>query len=94
MTLTMIKGQLPIVLSSAQQITTDPVAVLGYVWVPNAATNNFQLDDNGNNILAAISQTVQNPAVPVFFGGTAIPCTGLSLKSIAGGVLYLYLASE
>jgi len=86
------KGQLPLVLSSAQQITADPVAVQGFIWVPTAATNNFQLDDNLNNVLAAISQTAQNPAVPVFFP-FPIPVTGLSLKSITGGTLYLYLAN-
>lgn len=86
------KGQLPLVLSSAQQITADSVAVQGFIWVPTAAANSFQLDDNQNNILAAISQSVQNAATPVFFP-FPIPCTGLSLKSISNGILYLYLAN-
>jgi len=72
----MIRGQLPIVVSSAQQIT--------------AATSSFQLDDNQNNVLAELNLTVQTPMFIPF--PNPIPCTGLSLKSLTSGTLMIYPA--
>lgn len=90
----MNKGQLPIVLSSAQQITADIIAVQGVIWIPSAVSHSFQLDDNGNNVLIQASLAAAGVLAPYdFWFPEPIECNGLSLKQISGGdTLLIYPA--
>ena len=91
----MIRGALPIVLTSAQQVSTDTMAIAGVIWIPSAVSHSFQLDDNQNNVIAQGSLPATGVLAPVVMMFAApIPCSGLSLKAIsAGDTLLVYPAN-
>jgi len=86
----MTNGRLPIVLSSAQQVTTDSLAVQALLFSPSAGSSSFALYDSQNNQIASCNFTDQEPFYIPF--PKPIPCIGLSLKAISSGTLYVYLA--
>lgn len=90
---TMIKGQLPIVLTAAQQITADPVAIQAIVWYPSSSTDSVNLYDNQDNpVFIGKATTALKPIVLVF--PCPISCQGLSLKQISGSnTLLVYPAA-
>ena len=87
----MIKGSLPIVLTAAEVITADPIAVQAVLFNPSAATSGFVLSDNANDVLAEANLTVQTPFFISF--PAPIPVAGLVLKSITGGTIMIYPAN-
>lgn len=89
-----ILGRLPIVLTSAQQISADNVVVLGVVWIPSATSHSFVLSDNQNNVVSqgAVGAAAALFPIPIMFP-EPIPCSGLVLKAISNGdTLLVYLA--
>ena len=88
--MSMTQGRLPIVVSSAQEITADPISVQAILFNPSAATSSFPLFDNQSNPIAEVNLVTQVPFFIPF--PTAIPCVGLSLKAITAGTLMIYPA--
>ena len=84
----MTKGSLPIVLTVAEQITADPVAVQAILFNPSASTSSFALYDNDNNVVAEANFTAQTPFYMAF--SEPIPASGLVLKAITGGTIQVY----
>jgi hypothetical protein len=84
----MTKGSLPIVLSAAEVITADPIAVQAVLFNPSAATSSFALYDNNNDVVAEANFTVQTPFFMAF--PEPIPTSGLVLKAITGGTIQIY----
>jgi hypothetical protein len=90
-----IQGRLPIVISTAQQITSDPISIQLLIWVPSAASHSFALYDNQDNVVAQGAIGASAPLVPVVIPFVCpIPCQGLSLKTISSGdTLLVYPAA-
>ena len=91
----MVQGRLPIVVTSAQQISADDQAIQGLVWIPSAVSQSFALYDNQNNVISAWTMAATSPIAPyILIFLYPIPCSGLSLKQItAGSTLYIYPAA-
>lgn len=90
----MVRGNLPIVLTAAQQISVDPTGIMGVVWIPSAVSQSFVLSDNSNDVVAQASLAATGVLAPVvIMFPVPIPVSGLVLKSITtGGTLLVYLA--
>jgi hypothetical protein len=84
----MTKGSLPIVLSAAEVITADPIAVQAVLFNPSAATSSFALYDNNNDVVVEANFTVQTPFYMAF--PEPISTAGLVLKAITGGTIQIY----
>jgi hypothetical protein len=82
-----IKGNMPILLTAAEQITVDEVAVQMIIWNPSAAGHTIAIYDNNNNpvFVGSIGSGASNLAPQVIAFPWSISCSGLVLKQISSG---------
>jgi hypothetical protein len=92
---TMIQGRMPIIATSAEQISTDPLSIQEIIWNPSAVSQGFVLSDNNNNVIYSYTMAATSPIQPVVIQFLfPIPTQGLVVKSISSGsTLFIYPAA-
>lgn len=93
--MSIVNGRIPIKVTSAQFITPDPVAVIGFILTNSgaAAVGQATIQDGHNNDVGAFSTTATCGVSGAMFP-QPIVMSGLSVPSFSGtgAVLYIYLA--
>lgn len=84
----------PWILDTAAVITTNPTMVEKMIYVPNAADNDLQVEDNAGKVVwrtraIAASANYESVGQETFDG--PIMMNGFELAVIDAGVLYVYL---